>query len=215
MKRMKLTTLTLATLALSLLACDPATSNSQTDTGESDTSESDTSDTTETDDTKSFELAYLSGHLGNTWDCPGDGVPVTSASKADEAGEAGADFAPCEDGDSNCGGPLNCEKASLVMKLKNTGEVSLSAFSITEIELLDMDGNHVADLSVVELDAMMEGDTLSPGAEVTLRVQITAPESNDIGYNWSGKLRVIVVTEEGANGELTTPEVQGLGMIAT
>lgn len=202
---MKSTVLLLVPLALAALACDPPQSGTSTETG-----------TVTEVKTASLEVKFVSGHLGNTWDCSGQGVSLTSSAKADEAGPAAgapAKFADCrEDG---CGGPLNCEDGSLVLEVTNTGEVALTAFEITDLELLTTGGDHWADLGVKDLQVVMKGDELEPGGKATLRVTLTAPESSDLGHNGSAKLRVIVLTGEKATGEVTSPEVQSLGMIAT
>ena len=65
-----------------------------------------------------FTLTFVSGHLGNYWDCPGEandagssGTDPSGAAAPDEAaGDAAA--GACAPGlEDSCNGPLNCRKS--------------------------------------------------------------------------------------------------------
>ena len=198
--------------ALSLLACDPPQSGSAQ---QSSNPETQTQTTDPPAKTASLELAFMSGHLGNTWDCPGKGVALSqSAGKADAPESyAGAAREDCGEDCSNL--LLNCESASLMLQVTNTGEVALTNFQVTDLELLDLDQKLMAALQVIDLQVVMKGDALEPGGTAQLRIELSAPESQDLGHNGRALLRAIVVSAEDADGEIITPEVSGLGLIAT
>ena len=166
----------------------------------------------------SMSLAYVSAHLGSTWDCAEPGVrigPTTAESPAD-MGSAGA-AAPSEAGDcldSNCG-PMNCESGSIMVQIQNTGDTELSGLEVTDLQLLQVDGTELAELPVEAVTLVEGSEVLADGDTTTIRVEFKAPHSGDIYQEDALKLRIIIVSDEGADAEIITPEVQTLPIMAT
>ncbi len=121
--------------------------------------------------------SFLSGHLGNYYDCPEEGYSKTSSDASRAA--PGADFAPCEAADDSCGGPLNCDAAQLTIRLTNGGRAPATLLEVSKIEIYDTDGLSLAVLPVTGLfdistNAAFDG-TLAVGASVDLRVEYRGP----------------------------------------
>jgi hypothetical protein len=169
------------------------------------------------DSSADMSLAYVSGHLGSTWDCsePGVRVGVTGAAKPAPSAAQAADFA-AELGDCPGGcGPMNCESGAATVQVQNIGDVVLSGLEVTDIQLIRTDGTLLADLPAEDVTVVEGVETITTDASITLRIEFKAPHSADINQEDLLKIRIIVVSEEGADAELVTPEVQILPAIAT
>ena len=150
-----------------------------------------------------LEAVYISGHLGNYWDCPDQaytpGQRADGAVGSDAGGapsEPQGDFAPgaCEpapapDGGANapaegdvapgyCGGPLNCEGAQATFQLSNPTGLA-RGIRVSEILLLNDSGAIVASLPVLNTELASGAEAfdgeLSPGESVSLRVYFRGP----------------------------------------
>ncbi len=99
-----------------------------------------------------LEASFISGHLGNYWDCPDDGY--SDASGEPSVGDAPmGDMAPCEEGE-DCGTDgymLNCEDAQAMVLLSNSGEESARDLQVTTIELFDSHGVSRAVLPLMDI----------------------------------------------------------------
>jgi hypothetical protein len=130
---------------------------------------------------------FVSGHLGNYRDCPGDGytgeVAVGGSTSEGEPvappGEQG-DFAPCMEGDESCTNAiLNCEQAQLTVSLSNLGDAIATGLQVDRVELYNLDGDKVADLpvqAVSEQNEAYDGD-LDIDESTTLRVDFQGPQN--------------------------------------
>jgi hypothetical protein len=130
-------------------------------------------------DSPDIKGSFISGHLGNYWDCPQDGYSAPTDASSADAG-MGADVAPCEVGNDNCGGgPLNCEGAQLTIRLTNGGQADATSVEVSKIEIFDADGLSLAVLPVIGLlDATTNESfdgTLAVGQSIDLRVDYRGP----------------------------------------
>lgn len=120
---------------------------------------------------------YVSGHLGNYRDCPGDGY---SPQSSDSDGDAGA--GACAPG-TECEWNGNCEDAQLTVRLTNTGEGAVHGLQVATIELFDADGVSQAVLPLMQTVVVGTGEAfdgeLEAGEETMLRVEFQGPEAPD------------------------------------
>ena len=118
---------------------------------------------------------------------------------------------------------MNCEDGIVLLHVKNVGETSLSGLTITDIQLLRVDGTELAFLPVeavtlLSVESMIWTDseeTIAAGETANIRIEFTAPHSADLMDEQLLQLRIIAVSNEGASAELVTPEVQVLPVIVT
>ena len=133
---------------------------------------------------ESFELTYVSGHLGNYWDCPQDALSSgPEAAGAPRPASEAADMAACE-GDDCAPMILNCEHAEVTVRIRNTGEDTLSGLALTAIRLIGPDDGSTLDSSLVELIRADGGDLSDPidaGAEIDVVVRFRGL-TNDAYY---------------------------------
>ena len=169
-------------------------------------------------------LSYVSAHLGNTWDCSQPGIRVGTQDERTRQASA----APSEEGfagdcmENDCGA-MNCEDGVVLLHLQNVGETSLSGLTVTDIQLLRLDGTELAFLpvktvtllSVERLSWTDSSETIAAGDTANIRIEFKAPHSADLMDEQLLQLRIIAVSEEGADAELITPEVQVLPVIVT
>jgi hypothetical protein len=158
-----------------------------------------------------LELTYISGHLGNDWDCgAGQG---SSAAKADMAMGA---CLPDPDGNCEDFGPMNCEEGEVTLQFRNVGESTIVGLEVTDLELLALDLSYLKGLDIGEVSRPDGHDfdgTLEPGAIIQIRVTFQSPGGQ--GTVHQARLRVIVLDKNGQTTEITTPEVQTLPVVAT
>ena len=205
MKRNAYITLVLSALFFTL-ACDPAAEETPTNTPEPGR----------------MTLSFVSAHLGNTWDCAeggvhvGDGVAASMAEAGAPASDApqgvSAEFADC-DGD-DCG-VMNCESGRLMLQITNDGTLVLTGLEVTDLVLLRPDDTELGVLPVNNITSTEGVTELFPGDTTTFLIEFQAPHSADIINEETLKLRAILVSEEGVDAEIMTPEVQALPMVAT
>lgn len=157
-------------------------------------------------------LTFVSGHLGNYWDCPeealslpGGGAPGAPAERA-EAGDCAEDC-----------GLLNCDAAMVVIQVENTGDVGLATLRAEDLII------HLAPPQASEILAVTDAATgappgpLAPGASVQIRVDFRGPPAGD----WREQLPVEVdVVGDDAAGpaareSLETPGLSRLSAVAT
>lgn len=176
---------------------------------------------------------FVSGHLGNYWDCPEDGYtqPVVGGSDgaAPPPGED-ADFAPCMEGDDSCQNViLNCENASLTVSLSNIGEAIGEGLQVDRVELYNTSGTKVADLPVLEVtenNAAFDGqigldETLSlrvdfqgPANPYDLLSEPTSDGSRGIGAD-SGTVRVIISADNHDDVEIEGKSIYSIPGVDT
>jgi hypothetical protein len=171
-----------------------------------------------------LELTYVSGHLGNYWDCPDKGgnagtkAPPAGA-PAEMADAAMVDCEPDENGECKGGGGfINCEEAVLAIVVKNVGDVLAKGIEITDLELLDSDKNNLGALQVLSVIRNDNHDLtgeLGLDEEMTLIISFQGPKSNSFGWNFQGHLHLIVVTDDDSSSELVTPALEILPTMAT
>ena len=127
-----------------------------------------------------LEASFISGHLGNYWDCPEDGYSETSSEPSAGAPPMG-DMAPCEEGE-DCGTDgymLNCEDAQAMVLLSNSGEELARDLQVTTIELFDSHGVSRAVLPLIDITdttslATFDGE-LAVDEERRLRIDFQGP----------------------------------------
>lgn len=169
-----------------------------------------------------FTLTFVSGHLGNYWDCPGEangaGTPDGAAPR-EAAGDAAA--GACAPGfEDSCNGPLNCEAAMVVVEVTNTGDTDLGDLSIVSIELIDAEGTSetLEGLGVFSTTEPAPG-ALSPGASRQVRVEFRGPgRDSNSGFNGDAPerhLHIVLSGGDAGTAEVTTPAVYPLPAVAT
>lgn len=161
-------------------------------------------------------LTFVSGHLGNYWDCPEEamsvpgGVPAGAepgAAARDEAGDCAAE---------DCG-RLNCDAAMLLIQVENTGDVGLATLRAEDLVI------HLAPPLASEILAVTDAATghapgpLAPGASMQLRVDFRGPPAGDWQEQHPVEVDVIGDDAEGpaARETLETPGLARLSAVAT
>jgi len=158
-------------------------------------------------------LTFVSGHLGNYWDCPRE----ANGARAGEAGAPGApEFAgDCAD-DTDCGSISNCEAAMVMLEVENETDGALSDFQIERIVLVNDDGTteDLEGLGIVDAETQAVPAALPPGATRTLRLDFRGParDPNDDGNRF---LRLEIRAGESAAGTLETPPLFSVPAVAT
>ena len=175
-------------------------------------------------DPPAMTLSYVSAHLGNTWDCSQPGVRVgTQDDRTRQASAAPSDEGFAGDCMESACGAMNCEDGVVLLHLRNVGETSLSGLTITDIQLLRADETELAFLpvktvtllSVERMSWTDSSETIAAGETANIRIEFKAPHSADLMDEQVLRLRIIAVSDEGADAELITPEVQVLPVIVT
>ncbi|MFP4599166.1 MAG: hypothetical protein ACLFVJ_12985 [Persicimonas sp.] len=137
---------------------------------------------TEQQDQPDLSATYVSGHLGNYLDCPGDGYTAesTMSGEAPSDGDDGAFAGDCAEGE-DCSYEMNCEDAQITLRLSNDGEGEATGLQVVTIELFDGDGVSKATLPLIDAidtDTAESFDgTLEASEEVNLRVEFQGPAS--------------------------------------
>ena len=172
-----------------------------------------------------LKLTYVSGHLGNSWDCPTQsttgvdaGAPMNPSTQA--AADSAGMMEACDPDDTDCnnGSMMNCEAATVLIVVKNVNEVMAKNIEITDLELLDADKKNIAKLEIVSTSRTDEHEltgTLAPNEEMQLLITFQGPNSSDVGWNFMGYLHIIVVTDDDSSADLVTPALEILPLIAT
>lgn len=125
--------------------------------------------------------AFVSGHLGNYWDCPEEayhGESTTVPGSGLDGTEG--DFAPCPEDDDQCtNAVLNCETAQITIQLSNTGDVDATDVLVDTIELRNLDDVAVASLplhTVTDIDTNQAFDgVVEVGEKLMLRIEYAGP----------------------------------------
>ncbi|MBA2662850.1 MAG: hypothetical protein H0U74_11175 [Bradymonadaceae bacterium] len=172
--------------------------------------------------------AYVSGHLGNYGDCPGDGYGGAGISSE---GRPAGDFAPCEEGTECTYYPMNCDDAQVTLRLTNSGQATALGMQVIKIELFDADGNSKAVLPLIEVTDTATNATFDGAVEVgtprTLRVDFLGPESPhdllsssdaDVDsrfYSHPGKIEVTFSAENHADVVVLTGELYPVPSVDT
>jgi hypothetical protein len=163
---------------------------------------------------------FVSGHLGNYRDCPGDGWTGDSTAPspgADESAPSDGDIAggACAD-DTNCQPILNCEDAQATISLSNIGEGLAEGVQIDRVELFNDAGEKVATLPVMatsEAGSSFDGE-LDSEETATLRIDyqgpqdpytlLATPSSDERSFgSASGTIRIVISAD---NADDTTVE---------
>ena len=163
-----------------------------------------------------FQLTFVSGHLGNYWDCPAEANGVAAAEASGDAA-AGACAPGFED---SCTGPLNCEAAMVVVEVRNTGDTDLGDLSVVSIELNGPDGTSetLEGIGVFSSTEPTPGP-LTPGGSRQVRVEFRGPgRDSDNQFNGDAPerhLRIVLSGGDAGTAEVTTPAVYPLPAVAT
>lgn len=207
----------IAVTALMLSACVPAADDKNTNCGDfAECSENNQNSTR-------IKGAFVSGHLGNYMDCPDEGFGGDDGAAR---GAPAADFAPCPDGDTSCGGPLNCETAQLTVNLTNQDEV-LENVQVAALQLYSMDGVLLGEVPVSYVSNTTAGGefdgTLETGT-TTLRIDFAGPADltaliadvtgNDPEYTESAFVRLRIELGDGTT-TIESEELFVLPMVVT
>jgi len=135
---------------------------------------------------------YVSGHLGSYDSCPEMGysvdpveaemdqaaAPPAEACVEPEGDDRAGDVAP---GGCGGGGFLNCEGATVTISVFNIGRSALVGVDIERIDLLDEDGNKLAELPVDSLwdidDNQAYDGLLGLGESAAIRIDYQGPSN--------------------------------------
>jgi len=161
-----------------------------------------------------LELTYISGHLGNSMDCP-TGPQTGFAPSAGAARDSMMEACDPEAEDCNGIGFLNCEEALVSIVITNVGDVAAKGIEITDLELLDESLGSVAPLEVVSVSRIDHHELtgkLGVQEEMRIIVRFAPPKVN---WNFKGHLQIIVATDDDGTAELITPRIDVLSAIAT
>lgn len=167
--------------------------------------------------TLELDGAFLSGHLGNYLDCPGDGYSgdTTNLMEPPEEQDDDADFAAgdCAAESDECSGGFNCEDAQATVRITNDSGEAAEGLQVEKIELFDDDGVSKATLPLLgvenaDIRADFDG-SVDTEEEVRLRVDFVGPASpyellrtednepgDDAYYNPTGSLEITFSSEE-------------------
>lgn len=200
---------------------------------EENTSEPEPWQPKETEKKAQLKGTYISGHLGNYWDCPeqgyqGEQEPQPAGQRpAGDQGEQGA-CAPSEDGNFDACGPLNCEAAQVTLELSNIGQLAAQGAKITEILVLDDQDMVRASLPIHDTMLLPSNETydgaLDVGATIKVRVDFAGPVNmNEIlGYGpesrygeQKAKLRIKIKANNAAEISIDTKLVSSMPSVAT
>lgn len=165
--------------------------------------------------TGDFELTFVSGHLGNYWDCPGEANGAGTPAGSEAAGDAAA--GACAPGfEESCNSPLNCEAAMVVVEVTNTGDTDLGDLNIESIEMIDADGTTVLleGLGVFATTEPAPGP-LTPGGSRQVRVEFRGPPYSGANDVPERHLRIVLSNSDAGSAEVTTPAVYSLPAVAT
>ncbi|MEC9440081.1 MAG: hypothetical protein VYE40_03145 [Myxococcota bacterium] len=229
MKRYALTMLMLAMISTSTACIIAQPEPGETEEWEVGENNNTGNNNTQTQEAPELDAVFVAGHLGNYMDCPGDGYSENTSSADEPArGAPAGDFAPCEpvEGEDTCNyGPLNCEAAQFTINITNDGQLAAQGVSIDSIAMLDVDGNIVATLPLIDAVDANTGEAfdgnLAVGEEITLRVDYQGPE--DISEfipsenRWSGsaKLRITIGADNHEDVRVETKAVSVLPAVVT
>jgi hypothetical protein len=159
-------------------------------------------------------LTFVSGHLGNYWDCPGEanGAGAAAGAPREAAGDAAGACPPGEE----CVSIINCEAAMVMLEVENETDGALSDFRIERIVLVNDDGTteDLEGLGIVDAETQAPPAALPAGASRTLRVDFRGParDPNDDGNRF---LRLELRAGESAAGSLETPPLFSVPAVAT
>ncbi len=160
-------------------------------------------------------LTYVSGHLGSYWDCPEEAMSAPGGAPAGfDAGAAEAgDCADAED----CGGPLNCDAAMLLIQVQNTGEVGLTTLRAEDLVIHQTPPLASEILAVTDAETGQAPGPLAPGASMQLRVDFRGPPAGDWQTQFPVEVDVVGDDAEGpaARETLLTPGLSSLPAVAT
>lgn len=180
--------------------------------------------------TDTFELVYVSGHLGNYWDCPQDALSSTSeaAGAPEPVSSEAADMAACE-GEDCAPMILNCEHAEVTLRIRNIGEDSLNGLTLASIRLVGPNGADTFESSLVELvrtDGKELSDAIAADSEIDVVVrfrgltndayqQLSASRNGDAFAPTSGITVEFDFETPNASDTLKTPSLTMLPSVAT
>jgi hypothetical protein len=170
---------------------------------------------------ENLSLTYVAGHLGNYYDCPTEGTPVTSA--AHDASDAGASknsdsvAGDCAE-DTNCGGSMNCETASISLQIENTGADAIQSIHVTDLALLDDEANTITQMDTLKIlneDGSEFTGSLASGASQVIRIEYRGPSYSEFNNQNKGKVRITLESADNQTESITTELIETLGVIVT
>lgn len=208
MKRLALS-LSLTLLAALTPACiaDPDDGGATTDAGA-------TGGTEVPVDGAALSLTFVSGHLGNYWDCPGEanGAGAAAGAPREAAGDAAGACPPGEE----CVSISNCEAAMVMLEVANETDGALADFRIHHIVLVNDDGTTetLEGLGIFDAETQATPAALPAGASRTLRLDFRGP-SRDPNAEGDRFLRIELRAGESAAGTLETPPLFSVPAVAT
>lgn len=188
----------------------------------------------ETEKKAQLKSTYISGHLGNYWDCPEQGYQGEQKAQP-EPGQRPAgdqDFGACassEDGFDSCGGLLNCEAAQVTLELSNIGQLAAQGARISEILVLDDQDMVRASLPIHDTMLLPNNETyngaLDVGATIKVRVDFAGPvninellgtmNSESRFGEQKAKLRIKIKANNAAEISIDTKLVSSMPGVAT
>ncbi len=170
-------------------------------------------------------VTFVSGHLGNYWDCPDEALALPGGADrqagpgAGAPAEAGApEFADCaEDG---CGGGLlNCDQAMVIVQVENVGAHDIAALSARHLVVMLAPAVEAEVLSVTDVETGAPAGGLAAGEQVQLRVTFRGPPNGAVDWDASVPVQVEIVGDADTEGEgaaaLQTPPLAGVPAVAT
>lgn len=173
-----------------------------------------------------LRLTYVSGHLGSYWDCPDEALaaPADAREQGDPAGPpAGEAAADCAEDSPDCGGPLNCTPAMVILQVENLGDAAIDQLSAGDLSIL-MDPPVRSEV-VTFIDATPDPITgeqaggvpgdLAPGGILQLRIEFRGPANDVGGWDAAWPVEVEVKADGAAPATVVTPPLSRLPAVAT
>lgn len=167
------------------------------------------------------EGTFVSGHLGNYLDCPGDGYTASSGDSAGRAAPSSdAAFAPCPEGET-CNYTLNCEDAQATVRLSNISVEDVRDLQVEKIELLDGNGHVRAELPWMSTtdttDSSSFDGQVDGGEELDLRIDFQGPAdvSEFVKDEETVKIRITFDSDEHPPIEIDSDELYRLPSVVT
>lgn len=159
-------------------------------------------------------LTFVSGHLGNYWDCPGEanGAGIAAGAPREAAGDAAGACPPGEE----CVSIVNCEAAMVMLEVENETDGALADFRIERIVLVNDDGTteDLEGLGIVDAETQAAPAALPAGATRTLRLDFRGP-ARDPNADGDRFLRLELRAGDDAAGTLETPPLFSVPAVAT
>jgi hypothetical protein len=166
-----------------------------------------------------LELAYVSGHFGNYWDCPDEAYQPPRAGAAPADADAALVAGPCAE--EPCQPILNCETAQITIQIANIGEAPVEGIRVDDLVVLNAAGEAHTSLPVLSVQTpeleVFDG-AVGAGETATLRIDFRGLRSVSDLFGqgvFEAPVKIIVEVEAQASEELITAPIHASPAVAT